>query len=124
MEFDSLRQQAVVYSLGNFVSGQRDRYKNGGAMARFELIKITTDGTSTVAIANASYILQYVHRDVAKDYFILPAPSFEKDTTGFIKQESARTMFKTFLDDSRALFNKYNKNVYERKVLEAVKDDE
>jgi poly-gamma-glutamate synthesis protein (capsule biosynthesis protein) len=124
MEFDSLRQQAVVYSLGNFVSGQRDRYKNGGAMARFELIKITTDSTSAVAIANASYILQYVHRDVAKDYFILPAPSFEKDTTGFIKQESARTMFKTFLDDSRALFNKYNKNVYERKVLEAIKEDD
>jgi hypothetical protein len=30
-------------------------------------------------------------------------PTFENDTTGFIKDEASRLMMKTFIDDSRKL---------------------
>ncbi len=108
MQFNKEKQQVVVYSLGNFVSGQRDRYKNGGAMVRIDLSKIRKDSTITKTIDSVNYILQYVHRDAQKKYVVLPVPDFEKDTTGFIKDEAGKLAFKTFAEDSRALFNKFN----------------
>ncbi|MCZ8215779.1 MAG: CapA family protein, partial [Cyclobacteriaceae bacterium] len=117
MQFNKEKQQVVVYSLGNFVSGQRDRYKNGGAMVRIDLSKIRNDSTITKSIDSVNYILQYVHRDAQKKYVVLPVPDFEKDTTGFIKDEAGKLSFKTFADDSRALFNKYNVQVTESSLL-------
>lgn len=117
MQFNKEKQQVVVYSLGNFVSGQRDRYKNGGAMVRIDLSKIRNDSTITKTINSVNYILQYVHRDAQKKYVVLPVPDFEKDTTGFIKDEAGKLSFKTFAEDSRALFNKYNVQVTESRLL-------
>ncbi len=116
MHFNKEKQQVVVYSLGNFVSGQRDRYKNGGAMVRIDLSKIRNDSTITKSIDSVNYILQYVHRDAQKKYVVLPVPDFEKDTTGFIKDEAGKLAFKTFAEDSRLLFDKYNTNVKESSV--------
>jgi poly-gamma-glutamate capsule biosynthesis protein CapA/YwtB (metallophosphatase superfamily) len=124
MEFDSIKQQLVVYSLGNFVSGQRDRYKNGGAMVRMELQKVRNDSITTTVVDNVQYILQYVHRDAKRDYIILPVPSFENDTTGLIKDETSKLLFKTFVEDSRVLLNKKNKQVAERRTVEALKPEE
>jgi peptidase E len=39
---------------------------------------------------------------------VLPVPSFENDTTAFIKDESSKLSFQTFMEDSRKLFSKYN----------------
>lgn len=110
MEWRKANDQLVVYSLGNFVSGQRDRYKNGGAMLRVELEKIVQDNVSSTSIDSAGYVLQWVYRtaDAEKNYYVLPIPSFENDTTGFIKDEASRLSFKTFMDDSRKLFKKNN----------------
>lgn len=130
MEWRKESDQLIAYSLGNFVSGQRDRYKNGGAMLLVNLMKITQDSVSTTRIDSAGYILEYVHRttDAQKDYYILPAPTFESDTIGFIKDEVSRLAFKTFLDDSRKLFKKNNVNLSEIKQLpkqtEAIKPEE
>ena len=124
MEFDKAKQQLVVYSLGNFVSGQRDRYKNGGAMVRVELEKITEDSIAKSTIDSVSYVLQYVHRDAQKKYTILPVPTFENDTTGVLKDELSKQAFKTFVEDSRALLDKNNKQIPERKKIEAIKPEE
>lgn len=115
MEWRKEKNQVVVYSLGNFVSGQRDRYKNGGAMVRVDFSKVTKDSVSTSTIDSTGYILEWVYRtaDVNKDYYILPIPSFENDSTGFIKDEGSKLSFKTFADDSRKLLNKYNLNLSE-----------
>ncbi|WP_218022414.1 CapA family protein [Chryseotalea sanaruensis] len=117
MQFNKENQQLVVYSLGNFVSGQRDRYKNGGAMVRIDLSKIRNDSVITKHIDSVNYILQYVHRDAQKKYVVLPVPTFENDTTGFIKDELSKQNFKTFITDSRLLFSKYNANVNESRLL-------
>lgn len=117
MQFNKENQQLVVYSLGNFVSGQRDRYKNGGAMVRIDLSKIRNDSVITKQIDSVNYILQYVHRDAQKKYVVLPVPTFENDTTGFIKDDFSKLAFKTFVADSRLLFNNYNTNVTESSLL-------
>lgn len=117
MQFNKEQQQLAVYSLGNFVSGQRDRYKNGGAMVRVELMKIRIDSTITPSIDSVDYILQYVHRDEAKDYYIVPIANFEKDTSKFIIQETARQAIQLFAKDSRDLFEKYNMQVDEETTV-------
>lgn len=131
MEWRKESDQLIAYSLGNFVSGQRDRYKNGGAMLQVDLMKIVQDSVPTTRIDSAGYMLEWVYRttDAQKDYYILPAPSFEQDTTGFIKDEASRLAFKTFVDDSRKLFKKHNVNLGEinlqpKKQPEAVKPGE
>jgi hypothetical protein len=119
MEWRKDKNQLVVYSLGNFVSGQRDRYKNGGAMARLELMKISNTDSSATTIDSAGYILQWVYRtnDSKKDYYVLPVPTFENDTTGFIVDDYSRKAFQTFIDDSRKLFSKSNIMVSEEKNI-------
>jgi hypothetical protein len=120
MEWRKEKNQLIVYSLGNFVSGQRKRYTDGGAMITIDLQKIIFDGDRSVTtIDSANYILQWVYRtvDSQKNYYVLPVPAFEADTTGFIKDAASRSAFKTYADDSRALYNKNNINITESKVL-------
>lgn len=118
MEWRKNENKLVVYSLGNFVSGQRDRYKDGGAMLYADLKKISYRPDSAVTtIDSAGYYLQWVYRtvDANKDYYILPVPSFENDQTKFIKDEVSRLALQTFARDSRSLFSKHNVNLNEIK---------
>lgn len=120
MEWRKSEDKLVVYSLGNFVSGQRKRYTDGGAMAYVELEKVRYNPDSIVtSIDSAGYFLQWVYRtaDAKKDYYILPVTSFESDTTGFIKDEASKVALKTFVADSRSLYEKYNVGVYEIKQV-------
>jgi hypothetical protein len=124
MEWRKDSNQLVAYSLGNFVSGQRDRYKDGGAMLQIELSKIRTDSISTTRIDSAGYILEWVYRTATqKVYHILPVPTFENDTTGFIKDEASRLSFKIFIEDSRKLMKKSNLHLLEIKGQSAKKPE-
>ncbi|HMJ67525.1 MAG TPA: CapA family protein [Cyclobacteriaceae bacterium] len=127
MEWRKEDDQLVVYSLGNFVSGQTSRYKNGGAMLFVELNKIkkaltdSTDRTArpaldagdNVVIANAEYQLQYVYRDRKKKFHILPVQGFEADTIT-VAEKVAQASIKQFASDSRTLFMDNNVNIGER----------
>ncbi len=117
MEWRKKDNKFVVYSLGNFVSGQRKQYTDGGAMAYLEMQKIQFENDSSVThIDSAAYQLNWVYRtaDANKNYYILPVESFENDATKFIKDAASRGAFSTFTKDSRLLFNKHNLNVGER----------
>jgi len=116
MEWRKDKNQFVVYSLGNFVSGQRKRYTDGGAMAYLELEKIIYAPDSAVTrIDSAGYYLEWVYRtaDAHKDYYILPAPHVERDPAGFISDAASKTAFNVFTADSRKLYTQYNRNVPE-----------
>ena len=114
MEWRKSKDQLVAYSLGNFVSGQRKRYTDGGALIRIELAKVMfNDGSSVTAIDTAGYILEWVHRDYDKNYYVLPVADVEEQPGAFVLDSEARTAFKTFVADSRTLFKKYNVNVSE-----------
>jgi poly-gamma-glutamate synthesis protein (capsule biosynthesis protein) len=120
MEWHKEKNQLVAYSLGNFVSGQRKRYTDGGAMITIELEKITlSNGPATTRIDTANYVLEWVYRtaDHQKNYYVLPVNRFEKDTTAFIKDETSRQAFKLFADDSRALYQKHNIAITESQAI-------
>ena len=131
MEWRKESDQLVAYSLGNFVSGQRNRYTDGGAMLTIELEKITqTDSSSATRISNANYDLAWVYRTSGKNkkYFILPAGDFEgiiseggsAEPPKFNLSVSDKKAFQLFLDDSRALFKKKNIEINERPKSETV----
>ncbi|MBX2962669.1 MAG: CapA family protein [Cyclobacteriaceae bacterium] len=115
MEWSKEKNQLVVYSLGNFVSGQRPRYRDGGAMLQVVLNKVISVDTAYTFINEAEYRLQWVYRatDAQRSFYVLPVASFEYDSTAFIKDESSRQAFKTFVDDSRKLLTKYNLGIDE-----------
>jgi poly-gamma-glutamate synthesis protein (capsule biosynthesis protein) len=116
MEWRKDKDQLIAYSLGNFVSGQRKRYTDGGSLLQVELEKIAfTSDSSDTHIDSAGYVLEWVYKtaDAAKDYYILPVPAFENDSTGFIKDAASRLALKTFINDSRTLFNKHNIGIEE-----------
>jgi poly-gamma-glutamate synthesis protein (capsule biosynthesis protein) len=116
MEWRKDRNQFVAYSLGNFVSGQRNRYTDGGSMAYLELQKVrfSTDSAITT-IDTAGYYLQWVRRtvDQYKDYYVLPAADGDQKNLTFIKDDAGKEAYRLFLSDSRALSKKHNKNVEE-----------
>ena len=123
MEWNKEGNRLVVYSLGNFVSAQRKQYTDGGGMAYASLQKIRYKPDSTVTtIDSAGHYLHWVYRtvDSNRDYYMLPVSTFEKDTTGFIKDAASRVAFRTFINDSRELYGKYNKSVPE---ITAVPED-
>lgn len=112
MEWHKDADQLVVYSLGNFVSAQRTRFRDGGAMLYVELEKLAFDSTTRTHIGLASYELQYVHYTPSKKFIVLPVKSFEEDTV-VLAEESARLRIKQFAADSRELLNKYNRDIAE-----------
>lgn len=116
MEWRKVKNQVVAYSLGNFVSGQRKRYTDGGALIRIELQKVTFgDGSSLTCIDTANYLLEWVYRtnDANKDYYVLPVPEVISDPEAFALDAVSQEAFETFVDDSRELLGKHNVDVAE-----------
>lgn len=116
MEWRKDQNKLVVYSLGNFVSGQRKRYTDGGAMAYTELVKIRYRPDSVVtSIDSAGYFLQWVYRteDERRDYYMVPVPLAEKEPSTLKGSATSQNAFRQFVTDSRSLFGKHNINVPE-----------
>jgi poly-gamma-glutamate capsule biosynthesis protein CapA/YwtB (metallophosphatase superfamily) len=112
------KEEVIVYSLGNFVSNQRARYKDGGAMFQLTLQKVNGE----VSIKSTGYYLTWVYtpyKGDVKQYHILPAAWYENNPAFFDNKESYNKM-KLFLSDSRALYGKYNVNVPE--ILPSVEE--
>ncbi len=110
MTWNQETDQLVVYSLGNFISGQRSRYRNGGAMVEV-LLQRTASGTR---IADVSYSLAWVYRaaDRKKSFYMVPV--VEGVDTVRVHGPNSRAAMKEFIDDARALLGKENVNVRER----------
>ena len=110
----------VAFSLGNFVSGQRLRFRDGGVMVNVELEKVNnTDSTSHTTIKDASYDLEWVYKDALKKSYLLPLRDFEYDSI-LVKEETNRALIKQFAQDSRALFNKNNIGIMENPGIDSV----
>lgn len=108
---EQTKEEVIVYSLGNYVSNQRARYKDGGAM--FQLTLEKTNGVTS--IKSTGYYLTWVYTPVengVKKYHVLPAAWYENNPDFFDNKDSFNKM-KLFLSDSRALYGKYNVNVPE-----------
>lgn len=117
MEWNKEKNRLIAYSLGNFVSGQRPRYRDGGAMLWIEMEKVKTDSvTQHTAIKNAAYELAWVSKsmDEKKEFVMYPFRYFENDTL-MVRPAALQQAFRLFKEDSRALYAKHNVNIAERK---------
>lgn len=103
--------QPVVWSLGNFISNQRSRRSDGGAMVRIELRKIN----GKVYLAAGDYILTWVYAPEVngkREFYILPCSEYE-DNSVLISKEADREAMKLFLTDARRLLNNSNVSFHE-----------
>lgn len=106
---DTTNGQLVVYSLGNYVSNQRDRFRDGGAMISFTFSK----NWNGHRVSNPKYHLTWVYtpmEDGRKQYYILPVTQFENDTT---LDAASLSKIRLFSNDSRELFGNENRDVPE-----------
>ncbi len=107
----SLRDKIVVYSLGNNVSNQRTIRRDGGAMVRIELTKMT----DSLYISDADYYLTWVYTPIEKyrkRFFVLPCSKFESKPEFFTKPADYQKML-LFILNSRRLLNNQNIGINE-----------
>jgi poly-gamma-glutamate capsule biosynthesis protein CapA/YwtB (metallophosphatase superfamily) len=105
-------ENLVVYSLGNFVSNQRKRYTDGGAM--FQLV-FEKDSVGNTSISEAGYFLTWVHTPTEngqRQYYVLPAAKYEFDEKLKEAEEDYQQM-KLFIEDSRSHLQMNNLNIPE-----------
>ena len=98
-----------VYSLGNYISNQRDRYRDGGAMSRIVLEK----DENGVRVKNTGYYLTWVQTKYVegrKRWIILPVSKFENSTE---LDAASKEKMDIFIKDSRKLMEEKNLNVFE-----------
>ena len=104
--------QLIAYSLGNYVSNQRTRKRDGGAMIEILLTK----NQEKTKISDFGYHLTWVQKPIinGKEFFrILPCKEYEKNNFDGLSLKEKNSM-KLFIEDSRKLFQKENKNVTEK----------
>lgn len=110
------KQKLTVWSLGNYVSNQRDRYKNGGLMVGTTLQK----EEGKIAIKETHHTFAYVHikqEQAIKYYYILPEFAYEKYRPDFLNETENASM-NEFFSDSRALFSEHSLGTTEYTVTE------
>ena len=96
---DSAHVQVVIYSLGNAISNQRDRYKNGGIFFRVTLHK--QDSLTTIKDYYYLPIWVYLKRapGLKSAYYIVPPYALDR---GKIEMtEDAKKSMQEFLNDTR-----------------------
>ena len=90
----------IAYSLGNFVSNQRDQYKNGGIGVGLEL-KIKNN---ELRFDNWTYLPFWVRLGGnPKGYYIIPVSEWEKNPGKFELNSTEVNEIKQFADDTRTL---------------------
>jgi poly-gamma-glutamate synthesis protein (capsule biosynthesis protein) len=96
---DSSKKHLVVYSLGNFISNQRDRYRDAGEIV-FIPLQFNTH-TRQLTVDSPSYVPTWVYiKPEPKAYYILPSAQFVNDST-FIPSPDDRFKLKQSLEDTR-----------------------
>lgn len=98
---DSDTDVLIAYSLGNFVSNQRNRRTDGGAMLS---VTLSADEKG-LTIEDAGYILTWVYtpsENGIRKFYILPASEHENNSNIITDPEAVKAL-RFFLNDSRRL---------------------
>jgi hypothetical protein len=110
-----MKDKLTVWSLGNFISNQRDRYKDGGVILRTDVVK----KPNGLALENTNYILTWVYPKQefsTKPYYILPDFNYNFYQNNFLSHENENKR-NLFYEDSRKLYANHNKgDVFEIKI--------
>ena len=66
------RKSFVIYSLGNFISGQHSNYRDIGGLATIDITKQITEKGSTIGLSNPVFTPTYVSSQKNKSFQIVP----------------------------------------------------
>lgn len=109
------KEKLTVWSLGNYISNQRDRLKDGGVMVRSFLSK----EDKKVALDKVDYLLTWVfprQEGITKPFYILPDFNYNQYNPAFLAPEN-KIQMDIYFADSRKLFAENNQgNVIELKI--------
>ena len=97
-ETDSGTHHLVVYSLGNFISNQRDRYRDGGIIFGLKLEK-----TDRTRISGFDYLPVWVHKPEQGDkrkFQLIPANISEDEIEEMGFNETELSSFRQFYEDT------------------------
>ncbi len=72
----------VIYSLGNFISGQDDLMKKIGLIASVDIHKVVEDGQSTITLDQVKGDLLYTYHKGHKGYRVIPFYKLTKSELG------------------------------------------
>jgi poly-gamma-glutamate capsule biosynthesis protein CapA/YwtB (metallophosphatase superfamily) len=100
-KYGDTKPRLVIYSLGNFVSNQRDRYRDGGIIFNFTIHK---DKDTALAITDVRYTPTwvYVHRTANKNqFYILPIPRYLTNDQPLHLPDEAYQKMLTFYRDTQ-----------------------
>jgi poly-gamma-glutamate synthesis protein (capsule biosynthesis protein) len=105
-KYGATRPRLVIYSLGNFVSNQRDRYRDGGIIFNFTLQRHNfPDKGKTPDITDVRYTPTwvYVHHATFKNqFYVLPIPRYLKNDQQLQLPDAAYQKMLTFYRDTQA----------------------
>ena len=96
----------VAYSMGNFFSNQRDRYKDAGIILTMNIKKDFV--SNKFEISEVNYLPTWVFKgntSNGKEYVIIPSTNIS-DTTLYLSNSEILKMNQAF-DDTRFIINKY-----------------
>lgn len=97
------KPRLVAYSLGNFVSAQRDRYTDGGMVLYFTLVKKQdAAGKPAIDITDVHHKLVWIyisHENNRRNFHILPVDSYLDPASGLRLPADALARMKSFHDD-------------------------
>lgn len=99
-KYDTIKYNLIVYSLGNFVSNQRARYKDGGIMFEMTLIKTAIHTT----VSDYNYMPAWVYREDKADrsmFYILPVELYLQNEDYFDFPDHVRYKLTQFYNDTR-----------------------
>ena len=108
-------RNVVAYSTGNLVSNMSLRRTDGGIMITMKLLKIL----NYTRPFNVRYLLTWIapkNEDGKRDFTIYPAA-----TTEISDWEHAEERRQLFINDSRSLFNKYNRGDIKEMAIDTVR---
>lgn len=104
--YGTTRPRLVIYSLGNFVSNQRDRYRDGGIIFNFTLQKYNSpDKGKTLDITDVHYTPTWVyvqHATFKNQFYVLPIPKYLKNDQQLQLPDDAYQKMLTFYRDTQA----------------------
>lgn len=117
------KEVVVVYSLGNYVSNQRARFKDGGATVWIELTK--NEAGKTV-IDKSGYLPNwvYVEQGPEVNFYILPFINDSLYYDGLVLDDKSKDRMNGFLQDTRTHLAKYNTGMPELSYNDLVKGPE
>ena len=98
-KYGHTKPRLVIYSLGNFVSNQRDRYRDGGIIFTFTIHK---DNGTALDIKDVRYTPTWVYRTAGKkQFYILPIPRYLTNDQPLHLPDDAYQKMLTFYRDTQ-----------------------